>query len=137
MRFQKTTEYAIRVMVYLADNMEGRHSVNHLHQQLDISYKYLGRLMNKLAKSNLVDVAQGKQGGYRITKKLDDIYLYHIIEAVEGLDDYSRCVLGFPECSDENPCSLHKSWLTRQESIKNMVYNTSLADIEDNINKKY
>ena len=137
MRFQKTTEYAIRVMVYLADHREDRYSANQLHQILQIPYKYLGRLMQKLSNAGLVEVAQGKQGGYRIIQDLSNIYLSEIINVVEGLEDYGRCVLGFPECSEENPCSLHKIWLERQESVKKMIYDTTLADLQGNGFKKY
>lgn len=137
MRFQKTTEYAIRVMVYLADHKNQRYSVNQLHQRLKIPYKYLGRLMNKLSTAGLVEVSQGKQGGYQIIKDLGSIYLYQIVGVVEGLKNYNRCVLGFPECSNENPCSLHHIWLHRQEQIKEMLYNTSLSDLKKHENLKY
>ena len=137
MRFQKTTEYAIRVMVFLADHVNERYSVNQLHLNLQIPYKYLGRLMNKLSLTGLVDVRQGKHGGYQVIRDLAKIYLSDIVNAVEGLEDYSRCVLGFPECSGDNPCSLHALWLERQESIKNMIYNTTLADLQKNGSVKY
>lgn len=137
MRFQKTTEYAIRVMVFLADHPDQRYSVNQLHRILEIPYKYLGRLMHKLSGAGLVDVAQGKQGGYRILKNLAELYLYEIVGVVEGLDDYEGCVLGFPECSSENPCPLHKLWLERQESIKEMIYNTTLADLHGDVHTRY
>lgn len=137
MRFQKTTEYAIRVMVYLADHKDERYSVNRLHRILKIPYKYLGRLMHKLSGAGLVNVTQGKQGGYRIIQNLSKIYLSEIVNVVEGLDDYDRCVLGFPECSSENPCSLHQIWLERQESIKKMIYDTTLADLQGKCSKKY
>ena len=137
MRFQKTTEYAIRVMVYLAKNNQERFSVNALHQELQIPYKYLGRLMHTLANAGLVEVTQGKQGGYQVVRDLATIYLYHIVGVVEGLDDYQRCVLGFPECSNDNPCSLHHIWLERQESIKEMIYNTTLADLNGSAHTKY
>ncbi|MBN1409003.1 MAG: Rrf2 family transcriptional regulator [Calditrichaceae bacterium] len=137
MRFQKTTEYAIRVMVFLADHMDERYSANQLHQTLQIPYKYLGRLMQKLSNAGLVEVTQGKQGGYRIIQDLSNIYLSEIVNVVEGLADYGRCVLGFPQCSDENPCSLHKIWKERQESITKMIYDTTLADLQSNGSKKY
>jgi Rrf2 family protein len=137
MRFQKTTEYAIRVMTYLADHPDERYSVNQLHKRLQIPYKYLGRLMHNLSTAGLVEVTQGKQGGYRIIKELAGIYLYEIVGVVEGLDDYDRCVLGFPECSPDNPCSLHQIWMERQESIKEMIYNTTLADLHGDSSTKY
>ncbi len=132
MRFQKTTEYAIRVMVFLASYPEQRFSVNVLHKKLNIPYKYLGRLMHTLSQTGMVEVEQGKHGGYKVNSNLDKIYLYQVIGAVEGLENYDRCILGFPECSDENPCPLHKAWLERREAIKEMIYNTTLADLTVN-----
>jgi len=137
MRFSKTTEYAIRVIVFLSDHRSELYSVNKLHQKLNVPYKYLGRLMSKLAASGLVEVAQGKQGGFRINSNREPIYLYQIIDVVEGLADYERCVLGFPTCSDENPCSLHKYWLENLEGIKKMVYEVSLQDLAREKSIKY
>ena len=133
MHFRKTTEYAIRVMVFLAENAGERFSVNALNKTLDIPYKYLGRLMNQLAQKGLVEVTQGKYGGYLVNAdRLSEIYLYQIVDAVEGLQDYDRCILGFPQCSDENPCALHHLWMEHREAIKNMLYSNSLADLLKN-----
>jgi Rrf2 family protein len=136
MRFQKTTEYAIRVMVHLAENLDQRLSARTLSDNLDIPYKYLGRLMSKLANAGLVDVEKGSAGGYRIINELDSIYLYQIAELVEGLEDYERCILGFPECSDENSCSLHEHWIAPREIVKNMLYKTTLLDLQKNSIKR-
>jgi len=130
MRFQKTTEYAIRVMVYLAKHKTKRFSANTLHKKLDIPYKYLSRLMSKLSAADLVDVRSGKLGGYKMKHKLSEIYLYQIADLVEGLEDYERCLLGFPNCSDERPCSIHQQWMDHREGIRDMLYNTSLADLD-------
>jgi Rrf2 family protein len=130
MRFQKTTEYAIRVMVFLAKNQQQRYSAHRLHRELDIPYKYLGRLMSRLSGAGLVEVSAGKLGGYRIVRDLGSIYLYQIAELVEGLEDYERCILGFAECSDEHPCALHNLWREHREAIKKMLYETSLADLD-------
>jgi Rrf2 family protein len=124
-------------MVFLANHLEERYSVNRLHQVLDIPYKYLGRLMQRLSNAGLVDVTQGKKGGYRIIRDLSEIYLHEIVGVVEGLGDYHRCVLGFAECSSENPCPLHHMWVERQESIKDMVYRTTLADLKGNGSNRY
>ncbi len=136
MRFQKTTEYAIRVMVHLAENLDQHLSARTLADRLDIPYKYLGRLMSKLANAGLVDVEKGSAGGYRIIKELDSIYLYQIAEVVEGLEDYDRCILGFPECSDEHACSLHHHWVAPRENVKNMLYKTTLLDLQKTSHKQ-
>jgi len=137
MRFYKTSEYAIRALVYLAGHDQRRYSVRELHQELDIPYKYLSRLMHQLAKAGFVDVAQGKTGGYRIAGKKAAIYLYQIVDTVEGLENYDRCILGFKECSDDNPCSMHRYWVEERERIKNLLHSLSLADLTNNLNIKY
>lgn len=137
MHFQKTTEYAIRVMVYLAAHKPERFSTNRLHQELKIPYKYLGRLMSKLSAAELVAVASGKTGGYQVTKDLKEIYLYQISGLVEGLDDFERCVLGFETCSDNNPCSLHSLWATHRKGLKDFMYKTSLADLDHKVTSQY
>ncbi|TFH01315.1 MAG: Rrf2 family transcriptional regulator [Calditrichales bacterium] len=129
MRFSKTTEYAIRAMVFLTRHRDETYSVNRLHQTLDIPYKYLGRLMGNLATAGLVIVTQGKQGGFRINLSRFPIYLADIIEVVEGLESYNRCVLGFSECSDTNPCSLHQQWSKQLENLREMIYKVQLEDL--------
>jgi len=137
MRFQKTTEYALRVMVFLWNNKDELYSANRLHKILNIPYKYLGRLMHTLAEAGFLEVEQGKMGGYQINPVKNQIFLYEIIGAIEGLENYERCVLGFPECSNENPCSLHKIWLLQQQNLKDMVYNVCLTDLSNSGDFKY
>ena len=54
MKLSKTSEYAIRVLVFLAGNPGKRYSVNRLHLELNLPYKYLGRLMSNLAEAEIV-----------------------------------------------------------------------------------
>lgn len=137
MRFFKTSEYAIRALVFLASSDQRRYSVRELHLELNIPYKYLCRLMNQLAQAGFLEVTQGKKGGYRIAKQKADIYLYQIIDAVEGLWNYDRCILGFKECSDDNPCSMHQYWVDERERIKKLLYSLSLEDLVSNPNVRY
>ncbi|MBD3226006.1 MAG: Rrf2 family transcriptional regulator [Caldithrix sp.] len=130
MRFSKTTEYAIRVMIYLSQHNTQRLSVQSLHKILRIPYKYLARLMRQLAHAGLVTVTQGKEGGYSLNRELNSIYLYQIVGVIEGLDSMDRCILGFSECNDAFPCSLHTSWEPLRSRIKEMMYNTTLLELQ-------
>jgi Rrf2 family transcriptional regulator, iron-sulfur cluster assembly transcription factor len=129
MRLSKTTEYAVRALTFMAQNLDSLVSVNALSKTLGIPYKYLARLMTQLSQAGLVDSAQGKKGGYRIARPLNEIYLYHVVDTVEGLANYHRCVLGFPECNDEDPCSMHHLWEPHLIGIRHMIYENTLADL--------
>jgi len=131
MRLSKTTEYAVRVLARLARAGEQPVSVNRLAGELRIPYKYLARLMTQLSQAELVVATQGKKGGYRVARPLDQIGLHQIVETVEGLANYHRCVLGFPECSDEHPCCMHHLWEPHIAGIRRMIYEHTLADLVD------
>lgn len=136
MRFYKTSEHAIRAIIYISLNAERNVSVAELHEQLSIPYKYVGRLMPKLARAGLVQVQRGKEGGYRLNKPLKEILVRDIIEAVEGLDNYTRCILGFPKCSDQNPCPVHKYWGPIRDRILTDFLDRNLEDLTNQEIKK-
>ncbi len=136
MRFYKTSEYAIRALVYMAIRKEEIFSVRRLHQALNIPYKYLSRLMHRLADAGLVRSIQGKQGGFQICQNIESVYIYQIIDAVEGLENYNRCILGFEECSDDNPCPLHDYWLPIRDQINHLLYHVSLANLVEKVQNK-
>jgi len=130
MRLSKSSEYAIRCLVYMARCGADRVcSVKVLSEELAIPYKFLGRLMGRLGAAGIVTATHGKYGGYRIARPLVEIRLADIVEVVEGLEGYDRCILGFPTCDDDNPCPLHERWRELRCAIRAMLDRTTLADL--------
>jgi len=112
------------------------YSARHLIEELKISDKYLRRLMTDLSKAGFIRSIQGREGGYIFNKDISEISLSAIIDAVEGMDKYMGCVLGFEECSEENPCVMHESWLPMRKKLLETFNNKTLADFNyNNINK--
>lgn len=68
MHFSKTAEYAIRVLSYLHRYNTTSHSVNVLHQELDLPYKYLTKMVTDLVKKGLVNASRGREGGITLAK---------------------------------------------------------------------
>ena len=132
MRFNKTTEYAIRILAYMATNKDNSpQSATLLHQELELPYKYITKLMTAISKKGLVTTSRGRVGGFTLTKDSAEIKLIEIVSAVEHLDTGKTCVLGFPSCSGEQPCNLHKYWLAPSSAIQNMLETTTLQDLEE------
>jgi len=133
MILSNTATYVIRVLSLMATNQQKQYTAEHLIKKLNISDKYLRRLMTQLSKAGLIKSIRGRGGGYVFAKPIDTIYLVDIINAVEESDKYTGCILGFPHCSDDNPCVLHKQWGKIKEEIMEMLSTTSLKMIvEDN-----
>ena len=132
----KTTEYAVRVLAYMAKEKGQLLSAKYLHEQLSIPYKYLTRLMTDLAKSGYLMSVKGRDGGFRIIKDLKEISLANIVETVEGMDSFNACILGFHECSSENPCAMHFVWEENKKQLLKTLKTTTLNDISHlNISK--
>ena len=129
MNLSKTSKYAIRILSFMAVQESSLISAKFLIDSLNISDKYLRGLMTKLTKRGLIRSIQGRDGGYEINKPLNEIYLSEIIEAVEDIEKYLGCVLGFPKCSDENPCALHTKWSDIKNETYKFMISTTLKDI--------
>lgn len=129
MRLSKTTEYAIRAMAFLARNGQEPVSVTHLAETLEIPYKYLARLMTQLSQAGLLESTQGKRGGFRIARPLEEIRLHQVVDVVEGLDNFHRCVLGHSQCDEHDPCCMHHLWEPQIVSARAMIYDSTLADL--------
>ncbi len=129
MRLSKSAEYAIRCLVYMAGNDEDVCPVMRLSDKLNIPYKFLGKLMVRMREAHLVDSVRGKNGGYRLAKPLSEIHLVQIVHSVEGFSTYDRCILGFEQCDDENPCPMHEFWTDPKNSIMDMMGEVTLASM--------
>lgn len=136
MRLYKSSEYAIRCLVSMAHSGGGLQSVKSLSDNLDIPYKFLGRLMSLLGSHGVVESVQGKAGGYRIVRRLEDIRLAEIVDIVEGMENYERCILGFERCDDKNPCPMHEFWSGHKDGILHMLESTTLAQLAASEGKK-
>ncbi len=139
MFWTKTTEYAMRTLIFMATHDCELYSTNFLSEELQIPNKYLSRIMTDLVRSGLVESIKGRNGGFKIAKPLDQINLLDIYTAVEGHEFINSCILGFKECSSENPCALHFIWEKSRSQMLKILKDTSLAyfrDIRDKI-KRY
>lgn len=136
MRLFKSSEYAIRCLVFMATSDCELCSVKRLSDELNIPYKFLGRLMGELREAGFVASERGKSGGYRIAKPLTEIRMEQIVDSVEGLEKYDRCILGFERCDEDNPCPMHEFWAGPKESIQQMMAGVTLADMVKSKGKK-
>lgn len=132
MHFSKTTEYAIRVLSYLDRYNDSTHSVNQLHQELGLPYKYLTRVVTDLVKKGLIISMRGREGGITLAKKAEEIRLCDILDAIGEPLEPNRCILGFEKCDASNPCALHDQWVAPKNMIETMLTETTLASLSYN-----
>ncbi|MFQ6032879.1 MAG: RrF2 family transcriptional regulator, partial [Candidatus Zixiibacteriota bacterium] len=99
MRLTKAGDYAIRGMLYLAEQPEGRvTTISEIALKRDIPRGFLAKIFQTLAKSGLVYSTQGNTGGFLLGKSKDKITLREIVEAVDGPVYLNYCLIHRGEC---------------------------------------
>lgn len=129
MFISKTSEYALRILTYMALNNEKSLSAQNLFEELQIPKRYLMRLLTDLSKSGFISATRGRSGGYVFSRPLETIYFSEIIDSVEGIKSFEGCVLGNTVCPVDKPCALHHIWEKPKQAFLETVKNTTLGDL--------
>lgn len=129
MILSKTSEYALRILSYMARNEQEKFSAQEMHEKMQIPERYLRRLLTKLANCGFIKSERGRTGGFTFAKPLDQIFIGEVVASVEGFDNESYCILGFSECSFEHACSMHEIWAETREQVVKLLTKTTLADL--------
>lgn len=129
MRFSKTSEYALRVLILMAREPARRYSVRELHEALELPQKYLARLMGELREVGILEVRRGQHGGYALGRDRDAISVLDVVSACEGDEAFSRCIVGLSHCSDTEPCPLHDTLNVQRAAMREAMAGTSLGEL--------
>ena len=130
--FSKKCEIGIQAVLYLAT--EGEKELFNAQQVADKvkqPKEFVSKVLQTLTSSGIVGSKKGKNGGFFLDKPAKQIRLIEIVEAIDGLDIFNNCVLGFPGCSSEEPCPVHDKWGTLRDEAYKMLSEETLADLTE------
>ncbi len=129
--FSKKCELALQAVLYLSTGETGRcFSAAEISKELSVPKEFISKILQALTPSGIVMSKKGKMGGFCIGKEISDIRLIDIVEAIDGLDIFHTCVLGFPGCSVEAPCPVHHEWGQLREKTVQMLSKNTLAELK-------
>jgi Rrf2 family protein len=109
--FSKKCEYGMQAVLFLAAQ-ESKLVVpsDTISQVLKIPKEFVSKILQSLRDSGIISSVKGKSGGFFLAKSPSDIKLIDVVAAIDGLEMFNSCVLGFQECSPDAPCPVHNSW---------------------------
>ena len=82
MLLTKKSEYALLSLISIAKGNEAK-NVDELSRELNISKSFLAKIMQNLAKQNLVISHRGVNGGFALNKSWENITILEIVVAAE------------------------------------------------------
>ncbi len=81
----RKTTYGIHALLYLARNsQEGVHSVGRISDSLQVSRKFLERILADLRLEGMVESQPGREGGYRLVPEGLAICLADVVRVLDG-----------------------------------------------------
>jgi Rrf2 family iron-sulfur cluster assembly transcriptional regulator len=137
MRLSTKGRYAVTAMLDLAIHHEqGPVTLADISESQGISLSYLEQLFARLRRHGLVEGLRGPGGGYRLSRRPQDISVAEVITAIgEGID--ATLCEGNRDCQDGEECLTHQLWSKLGREIFDFLNGISLASFieRDDVNK--
>ena len=119
--YSKRCEQAIRVLIAgklcMDDSSLQAFQAPEVSEKAEISIDLARKALYELSQAGVLRSLRGPDGGYVFETPIDELTLLDIVHAIDGDDAYDSCVLGLPECSDKNPCPIHKRWIRAKAQL--------------------
>ena len=128
MRLTRFSDYAVRVMLYLATHADRMSSIGEIATAYDISRNHLMKVVSDLAHAGYVHSAQGRGGGIRLAHPPADINIGAMIRHTEGEVDLAGC----KECKLIGACGLPGPLDEALDAFFAVLGKYTLADVVKN-----
>ena len=123
--------YALRVLIDLAEHIDGGYvPMKDIAERQGISLKYLERIIPVLTKNGIIEGLQGKGGGYRLVKSLEECKIGDILRLTEGNLAPVACLeCGASPCERTSECRTYPMWVEFYQMINDFFDHRTLADM--------
>lgn len=122
----QTVEYALRAVVALANDESW--TAQALAAKTQVPASYLSKVLQSLAKANLVVAQRGRNGGFVLAKPPAAITVLEVVNAVEPIERIQRCPLGLA-AHGVRLCSLHRKLDDAYAMVERAFGTTTIASI--------
>ncbi|MBL0174720.1 MAG: Rrf2 family transcriptional regulator [Ignavibacteria bacterium] len=127
--FSKGCEYGIQATLYIATRHDRRVGIREIARELKIPVHFLAKILQSLSEKGILLSFKGTNGGFTLNGDPGDVRLIDVVTAIDGQEVFEHCLLGFPNCSDINPCPVHPTWGRLRTTFREMLTSETLADI--------
>lgn len=127
----KQSDYALIALAYLS-RTEKEHPVNtrEIAGKYDIPVELLAKILQRLAKAELLVSTPGPTGGYRLARAAEMISVGTVVSIVDGHPALVPCLrTDHNDCEQSDRCTIQKPLARLNQRIFQMLNRVSLAEI--------
>ncbi|MEX0801474.1 MAG: Rrf2 family transcriptional regulator [Dehalococcoidia bacterium] len=124
-------DYAVRAAISLARHYgaNGYRKIREVAQEMGLPPGYTAQILSLLSRAELAEAKAGRDGGYRLLRRPEEISLLEVVEAAEGPLQPQRCTLRGGPCRWEDACPVHWAWAEAGEALRRSLAAASLASV--------
>ena len=121
--FSKTCEYAIRAIIFIAQQSKDgtKIGIKDIAVGIDSPEHFIAKILQKLSKKDFVRSVKGPNGGFYMEEVDLNLTIAEIVLEIDGDGLFTRCGMGLKECSEERPCPIHNDYKHIKRSIRLML----------------
>lgn len=136
--FTKACEYGIKASIYIAEQsqLDRKVGLKELAAAIESPVAYTSKILQQLSRSKIINSDKGPTGGFSMdVHELHKVKLSTIVKAIDGDDVYIGCGLGLKKCNEKKPCPVHNQFKLIRSELKNMLENTTVKTLADDVEK--
>lgn len=129
MQLTRAADYAVRVMIHLADaDSATRSSLTELADDAEVSPAFLSKVLQRLVKAGLIASRRGKKGGFELLDRGRSASLLEILQALDGVPELNLCLVD-GGCSRSPRCAAHAVWEEAQARMREVLARHTLQQL--------
>jgi len=134
MKLSTRARYALRAMIHIARNNNGeQHPINlsEIASKTGISRRYLEQIIIPLRNAGMVTGMSGKNGGYVLAKRPEEISAGDIVQSAIGPINIVNCANKPETCEKADMCECRPMYMMLNKKIVEVLNDFSLSDLAD------
>ncbi|NGP77844.1 Rrf2 family transcriptional regulator [Balneolaceae bacterium YR4-1] len=133
--FSASCHYGLQAMFYIALHSSDEKNVdlNRIAEEKKIPKHFLSKILQMLVKDKLLVSMKGPTGGYKLSRPADEITLLEIVDAIDGLDIFDQCGIGFRKCNPDKPCPIHNDYKRIRDRVYRLFEDKTLVSLNEEI----
>ncbi|WP_281989230.1 RrF2 family transcriptional regulator [Aquimarina aggregata] len=137
--FSKSCEYGLRAVIFIAQQTTKNNmvSLSTISEEINSPQAFTAKVLQQLTRSNIVKSIKGPYGGFTIEDNKMNTKLSEVVSVLDGDAIYTGCGLGLKQCDANSPCPLHFKFVEIRDGLRNMLENTSLLSIAEDMNTDF
>ncbi len=130
LRFTKRADYGLIAIYFIAcHGDEGAVSAKRIAEEFHIPPERLAKILQRLAKKQLIESHSGPKGGYVLTRAPEKITVGQVVRALEGPVRVVGCMVEDDDCPQFSRCNLRRPVQKIQASISHLLDSMTLAEL--------